>query len=52
MLDWAPMDWMCEPAMLARTGLTVEDHQRRTSANFLELRERGPELHTSQLLRG
>ena len=50
MLEWAaPMDWMCEPAMLARTGLTVEDHQRRTVANFLELRERGPELHTSQL---
>lgn len=23
-------DWMCEPHMLARTGLTVEEHQRRT----------------------
>jgi hypothetical protein len=34
-LDWAaPMDWLCEPAMLARTGLIVEDHQRRTVANL------------------
>jgi hypothetical protein len=50
MLDWAaPMDWMCEPAIVAHTGLTVEDHRRRTVANFLELRERGPELHTAQL---
>jgi hypothetical protein len=45
LLDWAaPMDWMCEPAMRVRTGLTVEDPQRRTVANFLELRELGPEL--------
>ena len=44
MLDWAaPMDSMREPAMLASTGLSVEDHQRRTVANFLQLRERGPE---------
>ncbi|MDQ6810535.1 MAG: hypothetical protein M3Z95_01375 [Actinomycetota bacterium] len=53
MLDWAaPMDWMCEPAMLARTGLTVEDHQRRTVGNFLELRERGPELPYVPVLQG
>lgn len=39
-LDWAaPMDWMCEPEMLAKTGLTVEEHQRRTVDNFLRLRE-------------
>lgn len=39
-LAWAaPQDWMCEPFMLARTGLTVEEHQRRTVANFLRLRE-------------
>lgn len=39
MLGWAaPQDWMCEPFMLAKTGLTVEEHQRRTVANFLELR--------------
>jgi hypothetical protein len=43
-LDWvAPQDWMCEPHMLERTGLTVADHQRRTVTNFHELRARlGP----------
>jgi hypothetical protein len=30
-LEWAaPMDWRCEPVMLAKTGLDVPDHQRRT----------------------
>jgi hypothetical protein len=30
-LRWAAQqDWMCEPSMLRRTGLTVADHQRRT----------------------
>ena len=30
-LAWAaPQDWMCEPAILARTGLTITDHQQRT----------------------
>jgi hypothetical protein len=39
LLGWAaPQDWMCEPFMLAKTGLTTEEHQRRTVANFLELR--------------
>jgi hypothetical protein len=27
-LDFAaPQDWMCEPAILARTGLTIREHQ-------------------------
>lgn len=42
----------CEPHMLARTGLTVEDHQRRTVANFIELRERAPELPYIPVLQG
>lgn len=28
---------MCEPDMLAKTGLTVQEHQRRTVDNFVEL---------------
>lgn len=37
-LEWAaPQDWMCEPDMIARTGLSVEEHQRRTVNNFVEL---------------
>jgi hypothetical protein len=39
-LEWvAPQDWMCEPHMLALTGLTVEEHQARTVGNFLALRQ-------------
>lgn len=52
-LEWAaPQDWMCEPAMIhggqvgmvevAGTGLSVAEHQARTVANFLELRELWP----------
>jgi hypothetical protein len=42
-LAWAaPMDWMCEPAVVAATGLSVREHQERTVANYLELRGRGP----------
>jgi hypothetical protein len=42
-LEWAaPMDWMCEPTVLEKTGLSVREHQDRTVANFLEIRARGP----------
>jgi len=42
-LEWAaPQDWMCEPHVLAKTGLSVREHQERTVENFLELRDRGP----------
>ena len=51
-LRWvAPQDWMCEPIVIAGgigkrgqkfagTGLSVEEHQRRTVANFVQLRGR------------
>lgn len=35
----APQDWMCEPVMLAKTGLTVRDHQHMTVENFCRLRD-------------
>lgn len=37
-LDWAAgQDWMTEPDMLARTGKTVQEHQRLTVDNYVEL---------------
>lgn len=40
-LAWvAPQDWMSEPFMIQRTGLTVREHQARTVASFVSLRER------------
>ena len=39
-MDWAaPQDWMCESSALAATGLTVAEHQKRTTENFLDLRQ-------------
>lgn len=53
MLQWAsPQDWMNEPVMLAKTGLTVEEHQRRTVENFVRLRELAPDLPIIPVLQG
>lgn len=39
-LDFAaPQDWMCEDSALKATGLSVREHQRRTTLNFLRLRD-------------
>lgn len=39
-LDWAaPQDWMCEPWILANTGLSVREHQERIVENFVQLGE-------------
>jgi hypothetical protein len=52
-LDFAaPQDWMCEPHMIERTGLSVREHQERTVANFLELRRQAPELPFIPVLQG
>jgi hypothetical protein len=38
-LQWAaPQDWMCEPFMLKKTGLSLLEHQTRTIDNLLTLR--------------
>jgi hypothetical protein len=31
-------DWMCEPFVVARTGLSVREHQRRTVERYADLR--------------
>lgn len=43
----APQDSMVEPQQLARTGLSLGEHQRRTVANFQELRDlwHGPDYN-------
>lgn len=52
-LQWAAaQDWMCEPFMLAKTGLTVHEHQERTVANLLELRSLTPRLPWVPVLQG
>jgi hypothetical protein len=52
-LAWAaPQDWMCEPAILAKTGLTITDHQQRTITSLLRLRDADPDLPVIPVLQG
>lgn len=52
-LRWAsPQDWMCEPWITAKTGLTVVEHQRRTIANLIELRALAPDLPIIPVIQG
>jgi len=62
-LAWAaPQDWMCEPIVIsggsvggvrfAGTRLSIAEHQRRTVANYLHLRDLAPELPFVPVLQG
>lgn len=52
-IQWAPaQDWMCEPFMTKKTGLSVSEHQRRTIDSYLELRGMAPELPIIPVLQG
>ncbi|MDX3359747.1 MULTISPECIES: deazapurine DNA modification protein DpdA family protein [Streptomyces] len=61
--DWAAQqDWMCEDAIIhggtfggqhfVGTRLSIAEHQRRTVANFLELRSLAPDLRIAPVLQG
>jgi hypothetical protein len=52
-MDWAAIqDWMCEPDMLKKTGLSVAEHQRRTTRSYLELRDIDPSMPWIPILQG
>lgn len=52
-LQWAsPQDWMCEPFMVEKTGLSVVEHQRRTVDNFFELVDLAPDVPWIPVLQG
>jgi hypothetical protein len=52
-LKWAaPQDWMCEPSLVEMTGLSVAEHQKRTIANYLALRDAWPEGPFIPVLQG
>lgn len=52
-LEWAsPQDWMCEPHMLKRTGLTIREHQQLTVRSVLDLRTLSPQLPIIPVLQG
>lgn len=52
-MQWAaPMDWMCEPFILAKTRSSVESHQRRTVRNYVGLMEQAPDVPWIPVLQG
>lgn len=52
-MAWAaPQDWMCEPWVVQKTGLSVLEHQRKTVANYLLLRQLAPDLPWIPVLQG
>lgn len=53
MPDFAAIrDWMCEPFMLAKTGLTIADHQALTIESLANLRAIAPEIPWMPVLQG
>lgn len=52
-LRWAaPQDWMCEPGIREKTGLSVEQHQENTIDSVLLLRELCPGEKVIPVLQG
>jgi hypothetical protein len=52
-LQWAaPQDWMCEDFILAKTGLTVREHQWRTIDNWYDLDACRPEVTIIKVVQG
>ncbi|MET9222390.1 hypothetical protein ABZX65_27000 [Streptomyces sp. NPDC003300] len=52
-IDWAaPQDWMCEPWIVAKTGLSVAEHQARTVGNYLDLKSIDPAVPVIPVLQG
>lgn len=52
-MDWAAIqDWMCEPWILEKTGLTIAEHQRRTIDSYAELLSLAPEVPWVPVLQG
>ncbi|GAA3068470.1 hypothetical protein GCM10010464_35860 [Pseudonocardia yunnanensis] len=52
-LVWAaPQDWMCEPFVTNKTGLSRLEHQKRTVHNGLEFRSIAPDLPIILVVQG
>lgn len=52
-MEWAAIqDWMCEPFILKKTGLTVLEHQRRTIDSLKRLTDLSPHMPWVPVLQG
>lgn len=48
----AIQDWMCEPHIIAKTGLSVAEHQRRTIESYHTLRSLAAEVNWCPVIQG
>lgn len=48
----APRDWMCEPFILAKTGKTIQEHQRLTLESYINLRAIAPSIPWIPVIQG
>lgn len=48
----SPQDWMCEPIVLQKTGLTIAQHQSNTIISYLDLMEMAPDIPWVPVLQG
>jgi hypothetical protein len=52
-MDWASVqDWMCEPFIVRKTGLSVHDHQKRTIESYQRLSDLAPEIPWTPVMQG
>lgn len=52
-MDWASIqDWMCEPGMIKKTGLSILEHQTRTVHSYLDLCSIAPDVKWTPVLQG
>jgi hypothetical protein len=52
-MEWASIqDWMCEPLIIKKTGLSVLEHQRRTTDNYKRLTDLAPEIPWTPVIQG
>lgn len=52
-LDFAAtQDWMCEPYILKKTGLSVVEHQRRTIDSYAHLLSKSPSINWLPVIQG
>lgn len=52
-LQWAAIqDWMCEPWIIAKTGLSISEHQTRTIDSWFDLHEIAPDVPWIPIVQG
>jgi len=48
----AIQDWMCEPFILKKTGLSITEHQSRSVNSYMELKSLAPQIPWMPVLQG